>query len=107
MPKVSDIPNRIHLNLTANAELVRKAKDMGINMSLLFDAALEREINPAPKEAFNKAQELQNRVYKDYIADAHKLKDFEDWKWENKQKNVVEKKTKQEDKQAPRSFTGI
>lgn len=92
MPKLSNIPNRVHLNLSANSELVEKAKEKRINISLLLDAALERELNPAPKEAFNKAQELQNRVYKDYLQKTKQLNNFEEFKYKDV---AVEKERKQ------------
>jgi len=55
MPRISKIPNKKHVNLVANQELIEKAKEKGINLSLLFDAALERELNPECEKAFMQA----------------------------------------------------
>lgn len=55
MPKTSKIPHKTTTSLTINRELLAKAKEKGINISLLLDAALERELNPSCQEAHMKA----------------------------------------------------
>jgi len=57
MSKKSKIANKTHTTLSINRELLAIAKEKGINISLLLDAALERELNPECQAAYNKALE--------------------------------------------------
>ena len=83
MPKISKIPNKTHTTLSVNRELLSKAKLMNINISLLLDAALERELNPNCKDAYFRAlekkiasisawMEKNPSIEKDYYAEIEK-----------------------------------
>ena len=55
MSKTSPIPNKRPITLSVNDELVKKAQLLGLNISLILDAALEREINPESRDNFIQA----------------------------------------------------
>lgn len=61
--------------LVANDELIKKCKELGLNISLILDAALERELNPQATEAFNKAIGLKMESYDAWLTKNPKLKE--------------------------------
>jgi len=111
MPKTTSIPNKRPITLTANRELVDKAKKMGFNISLILDAALEREVNPEAKEAFDRAIKFKNELMLSYLRKMKLEKQFEDFSYGDDE-NVVEEKTKKDDnrreiRERERSVGGI
>lgn len=99
MPKTSPIPHKRQICLSVNAELVKVAQEKGINISLLLDGALERELNPTSKEAYLNAIKFKNKLYKEYLDTRGLERDFDE-KVYGENKNVVEeKKCTQEDRE--------
>jgi len=96
MSKKSKIANKTHTTLSINRELLAIAKEKGINMSLLLDAALERELNPECKEAYHKAIEKKLDLIHAWMKD--KPRSEEDYykylgeKTKGGEVNVLEKK---------------
>jgi len=81
MSKTTKIPNRTATCLSINRELLAKAKEQGLNISIVLDAALEKELNSYSQEAFMRAMERQNDGFKKFIQDS-KLEDtYESWKY--------------------------
>ena len=83
MGKTSVIPNRTTTCISINKDLLAKAKEMGINISLLVDGALERELDPQCKDAYFRAlekkiasisawMEKNPSIEKDYYAEIEK-----------------------------------
>ena len=57
MGKSSVIPNRKTTSVVINEELLKKAKAKGLNISLILDAALERELNSPASQNYLKSLE--------------------------------------------------
>jgi len=103
MPIISSIPNKVQTNLSIDKEKLEEAKEKGVNISLLLDAALERELHVTNKQAFGQAMERQNKTYKDFIDENQLNNKFEEYKYED----VVEEKPKQQNRSFVRSDSGI
>ena len=81
MSKTSKIPNRTPITLSINRELKEKAQAQSLNISLILDAAMEKELNSYSQEAFMRAMERQNDGFKKFIQDS-KLEDtYDHWKY--------------------------
>ena len=62
MVKRSPIPNKIPITIVINSELKQKAQELGLNISLILDAALSRELDPDSKEGYVK--KIEERMQK-------------------------------------------
>ena len=106
MPKVSPIPNKRAICLSVDNKKVEKCHEQGINISLLLDAALERELNVENKEAFVVAMERQNKSLKDFVAKNGLQGHYNNYKFGGT-RNVVEEEPKQSNKQISGILEGV
>jgi len=67
MSKTSVIPNKTTTSLSINRELLKKAKEQGVNISLILDAALEKELNIFSQEEYLKAVERKSENLKKFL----------------------------------------
>ena len=100
MPKFSVIPNRTVITLSIDSKKREECKEKGMNISLILDAALERELDPDRKENYEKARENKLTTYKDYIQTTKQEEQLD-----NFIENVVEKKPEQKNRSFVRSDT--
>lgn len=106
MPKFSQIPNKVAICLSIDAVKRDFCKEKNINISLLLDAALERETNPNCKKAFENAIQKQNKNLKEFIATTGLQGNYDDYRYGG-EADVVEKKPQLENKQITRFFENI
>jgi post-segregation antitoxin (ccd killing protein) len=107
MPKRSPIPNKGTIFLSVDMKKKEKAFEQGINISLLLDAALERELDCESKEAFQVAMERQNKNMKDFIATTGLQGHYDNYKFSGGNKNVVAEESKSKNQQTFGVFEGI
>ena len=106
MPNRSPISNKRQICLVIDAEKAEWCKKNNVNISLLLDAALERETNPAAHEAFAQAQARQNQKLKEFIEDKGIAKAYDDYRYGG-DTDVVEKEPQRETKSSVGSFTSL
>jgi len=106
MPKYSTIANKTKTSLSIDKEMLIKARKEGINISNLLDEALIRLFNPDSDKAYNKAIALQNISYKMYIKRKGLEGNYDNFKFDGGEKDVLEK-DKPEDRSNKRSVEEI
>lgn len=92
MSKTSAIPNKRPITLTVDKHLAAEAKKKGVNISLVLDAALNKELNSFSNDAFLRAVEKQNEVMKKFLKEAKLEERYDDWKYGGAKDVAVEKK---------------
>ena len=78
--------------LTLDPEIIKKAKEAGLNMSEIAEVALERELSLETSKAYMKGLEAQLASMKSFLLDFDMLQKFEDWKFASKEEKEVLKK---------------
>ncbi len=71
-------PRKAATNLSVRTDLVRRAKELGLNMSELVDEALERAIRAAESEAWHAENRDAIEAYNARIAETGTFSD--DWR---------------------------
>lgn len=92
MPKSSSIPNKRPITLTVDAQLAEEAKKKGVNVSLILDAALNKELKTFSQDAFLRAVEKQNEAMKSFIEQEKLQERYDDWKYGGNDDVAMEKK---------------
>jgi post-segregation antitoxin (ccd killing protein) len=106
MPPISTIPNKTSITLSIDAQKRDFCKENGINISLLLDAALERETNPKAEKHFAKAIKRQNHRLREFIKEHGLQNNYQDYLYGGAA-DVVEEEPQQANKSAVGSFAGI
>lgn len=84
------ISNRTVTCVSIDSEKLKMAKERHLNISLLLDGALSRELLMENKEAYQEAIEKQNKFLNSYITHKGYEHDLDKYKYEGGKKNVLE-----------------
>ena len=106
MPCISTIPNKTSITLSIDAVKRDFCKEKRINISLLLDAALERETNPEAEEGFNEGLKRQNKNLRDFMEKTGATEGYYDY-IAGGNADVVEKTPKQTNQSALGVFEDI
>lgn len=80
--------DRVTTSLTIDKDLLIRAKEKGINISMILNSALSRELNVTDEEAFKRALELNNKSFQNFIERFDLQNKYEEFKYGHMDENV-------------------
>lgn len=69
--------------ITVDNDVLNKAKEHKVNVSMIAQMALERELELFTHNAYTKALENQVDLFKNFLTDKKLWQDFEEFKYKN------------------------